>query len=159
MSHTERMGQRSTRSGTSKHECGRCRTTRWANGSSRARKDLHSMTCEDDALEASALQKKLTRSMRHQHWHRHGTENAAGDAAENEFAQARMSVAAHHRKVGAAVGDIVENHVADRDVALGDALDLRGNAMAREMLGHVGAGNLVVLALLGDDENVDRLGA
>ena len=39
-------------------------------------------------------------SMRHQDRHGHGLENAAGDAAADELAQARMAVAAHLDHVG-----------------------------------------------------------
>jgi len=68
--------------------------------------------------------------MRHQHRNRHGAENAAGDAAENEFAQARMPIAAHDHEIGAAVGGVVENDVRDREVAAGNAFDVRGDAVA-----------------------------
>src|SRR5215468_6016498 len=144
MSHTERVGQRSTRSGTSKHKCGR-----WRYNAPAEPKFPHQKRFAFNEL------RKSMRLMRHQHRYCHGTKDTASDAAENEFAQARVPVAAHHHQVGPAVGDVVENDVADRDVALGDALDLGGNAVTREMLGHVGAGDLVVLALLGDDEDVD----
>ena len=65
-------------------------------------------------------------SMRHQHRNRHGAEHIAGDAAPDEFAQARMAVAAHHDEIGAVVGRVREDRALHVDIAAGDALDTAG---------------------------------
>src|SRR5204862_7554010 len=100
-------------------------------------------------------------SMRHQHRHCHGGKNAAGDAAEDEFAQPRMPVAAEHHEFGADVGSVGEDRIGHVDAAAGaDALDLDVDAVPRQMAAHVGAGDLAALvALASDDDDLDRLGA
>ena len=89
--------------------------------------------------------------MRHQHGHRHRIENAAGDAADDELAQARMPVPAHHHEVRAAVGGVGQDDVLERKIALGDAFDTNRDAVPREMLAHPDTRNLGVLSLHGDD--------
>ena len=66
-------------------------------------------------------------------------------AAEDEFAQARMAVAAHDDEVGRDVGRVGEIVLGDVAIARHDAFDVHLCAMAGEMPPHVGAGDFVFL--------------
>src|ERR1700691_6707925 len=62
--------------------------------------------------------------VRHQYGNRHRPENAPRNAAEYEFAQARVPVPAHDHKVGAGIGRVRQQNVGDVDIAKDRALDL-----------------------------------
>src|SRR5215510_5086228 len=101
-----------------------------------------------------------TPSVRHQHWHRHGFQDAAGDPAQNELAQTRMAIAAKHHEVSSGVDGVRQDRILHAGAPTGEVLDLDRNAVACEMAAHVGASDLTALvALAGDDDDVDRLGA
>ena len=71
-----------------------------------------------------------------------------------------MAVAAHHDEVGGRVRRVRQERARDVGVGRDDALDLDLEAMAREVLADVGAGDLVALRPFArDDHHVDRLGA
>jgi hypothetical protein len=69
-----------------------------------------------------------------------------------------MAVTAHHHEIGAAVGGMGEEHVGDIDIAARDALDIDLQAMTGEMPAHIDALDLVLLAGLGDDDDLDLSG-
>src|SRR5947208_16663165 len=64
---------------------------------------------DNDYKTLAALASPVRPSMRHQHRHCHGGKNAAGDAAQDEFAQPRMPIAAEHHEFGADIGGVGED--------------------------------------------------
>src|SRR4051794_2595309 len=97
--------------------------------------------------------------MRHQHGQRHRSEDLARDAAENELAHARMSVAPHHEEVRAGIRSIGEDDVLDTDIAARRMLGSGVDTMPAKMPDHIGAGDLFLLALFRYDYEVDSLSA
>ena len=87
----------------------------------------------------------LDESSRHQRRDGHRLENAARRAAENEFAQARVAVAAHHHEVRGGVGRVRQQRARHIDVGRDDALDLNLQPVTRQMMADVGAGDFVAL--------------
>src|SRR4051794_28690391 len=69
-------------------------------------------------------------SMRHQYRHRQGSEDVARHASEDEFAQARMAIAAEHHGIGAGRGGVREDRARDVDAAGRDALEFASDAVA-----------------------------
>ena len=85
---------------------------------------------------------------------------AARRAAEDELAQARMAVAAHDDEIGRRHRPHRTGWYSARRCRRRRALHVDLDAMAREVLTHVGAGDLVALAAVGrHDDDVDGLGA
>ena len=70
-----------------------------------------------------------------------------------------MPVPAHHQEIGAAVGGVGKDHVFDRKITLAEAFEIGSDTVACKMIAHIGARDVLVLALFGDDNEVDRLGA
>src|SRR6185437_12359711 len=91
---------------------------------------------------AASLAWRGQRSVRHQHRHRHRTQNTARDAAEDEFAQARMAVAAHDEEIGADVGRVRQDRVHHGAAGRDDALHLDLEAVPGEVPADLGAWNL-----------------
>jgi len=79
-----------------------------------------------------------------------------GRAAKHELAQARVAVAAHDDEIGVGIGGVREQRVGDVDVAVVHAIDLHFKSVTREVLAHIGAFDLILLAaLVGDDDYLD----
>jgi hypothetical protein len=74
-------------------------------------------------------------SMRHQRGNRHRLQDAAGDAAKDELAQARVAVAAQHKEVFRRVGRMGRQNVRRLGVGRNDLLDLDREPMAGQMRG------------------------
>ena len=77
--------------------------------------------------------------MRHQHRHRHRAQDFPGRAAENEFAQSRMAIAAHDDEIGAGIGGMRENHAGDIDIPRRQPFDLDLQAVAGKVMRDVAA--------------------
>src|SRR5436305_13722506 len=71
-----------------------------------------------------------------------------------------MAVAAEDHEVRAAVGGVRQDSGLHVGAADGQALDLAADAVARQLPGHIGAGDLAALVTLaGDDQDFHVLGA
>ena len=81
--------------------------------------------------------------MRHQRRDRRRVENASGGATEDEFANARMPVAAHHDQVGGAVGGMRQDRVRNAGIWRDDRLQFHFQTVAREVLRDLRARKLV----------------
>ena len=82
------------------------------------------------------------------HRHRHRGQDAPGRAAENEFAQPRMAVAAHDHESVAEIGGVRQKRIGDIDIPRHQPFDLDLQAVTGEVLPDVGARDLVALARL-----------
>ena len=78
-------------------------------------------------------------SMRHQHRERHRAQDSPGRAAENEFAQSRMSITAHDDEVGAVVGGTRQNDAGDVNIPCRLSFDLDLQAVTGKVMRDVAA--------------------
>ena len=87
---------------------------------------------------------------------RHRAQNTARHAAEHEFTQARVAVAAHDYEIDVGIGCV--QRVGDVEAAVVDALDFHFKSVTREVLAHIGAFDLILLAaFVGDDDYLAAL--
>jgi hypothetical protein len=86
--------------------------------------------------------------MRHQCGHRHGRECTARGAAEHEFAQSRMAVAAHDDKVGADVRGMRQDGIGQVEIDGRDPLQLDLEAMTGEVVRDVSAPTALASAMI-----------
>ena len=81
--------------------------------------------------------------MRHQHGQRHMMQQVSGNAAEHEFPQAGMTVAADHEQVGTDIGSIAEQDVGRRDAGHHRLFRFRVNPVAGQVPSDPGARRVV----------------